>query len=258
MNNTKETLRDRYVLLSKLIKAIEKRLTDLPEGRLKIKCIKNKRYYYQISEGDEKLVPDMDMIRALAQRSYLLSVLKAARSERDFLGQMLDRYPDECAETVYDDLSPDRKDLIQPIIVSDEDYVKAWLEEPYEPKEFEDGMPYFITLNGERVRSKSEQIIADRLKLRGIPYKYECPLQLSSGTIYPDFTILKMSERKILYLEHCGRMSDPNYANRNICRLNDYAMEGVLLGDKLFLTYESDKHPFDVRVLEKMIDELFR
>lgn len=48
----------------------------------------------------------------------------------------------------------------------------------------------------ERVRSKSEVIIADILNQEGIPYRYECPLQLKGwGKVYPDFTVLSERER---------------------------------------------------------------
>lgn len=49
----------------------------------------------------------------------------------------------------------------------------------------------------ERVRSKSEKILADYFYRRKIPYKYECPLTLKGvGTVYPDFTFLSPKTKK--------------------------------------------------------------
>lgn len=45
------------------------------------------------------------------------------------------------------------------------------------------------------------KIIADKLNNLGIPYRYEYPMILEGNIrIHPDFTILKMPERKEVYL----------------------------------------------------------
>lgn len=92
----------------------------------------------------------------------------------------------------------------------------------------------------------------------GIPYKYECPLKLGSYVIYPDFTILKISERKVIYLEHLGMMDDHDYANNAIRRINAYQLNGIIYGDRLFTTMETKQNPLDVRVLKKLIDNQFK
>ena len=76
--------------------------------------------------------------------------------------------------------------------------------------------------------------------------------------VHPDFTILRVSDRKIVYYEHCGKVGDKEYGDDMVERLNDYAEEGIVIGDKLFITCESENKPFDVRVLDAMIDKVFR
>ena len=113
-------------------------------------------------------------------------------------------------------------------------------------------------MNGERVRSKSEMIIADRLFVNGIPYKYECPLMVGDNEIiHPDFTILRIRDRKIIYYEHCGKMDDPGYAEEMVERSVKYSLAGIVQGDSLFYTYESSTKPLDVRVLDNMIKRSF-
>ena len=73
-----------------------------------------------------------------------------------------------------------------------------------------------------------------------------------------DFTILKVSTREEIYLEHCGKLDDPKYTKDNLPRINDYILHGLGLGDKLFLSFESSTVPLDVRVIDKMIEEYFR
>lgn len=73
---------------------------------------------------------------------------------------------------------------------------------------------------GERVRSKSEVIIADMLNRKGISYRYEYPVYLKNvGQIYPDFTVLDAIRRREIYWEHLGMMDDPDYAEMAILRV---------------------------------------
>lgn len=115
-----------------------------------------------------------------------------------------------------------------------------------------------MTDRGERVRSKSEQLIANRLLAKGIPYKYECPINVGGKIFHPDFTILRISDRKEIYYEHLGKMGDEEYAHTTILRINKYVMNGIALGEKLFTTMESYTAPLDLRVLDQMIESSFR
>ncbi|MCW1938930.1 hypothetical protein OMD49_00765 [Bacillus anthracis] len=59
----------------------------------------------------------------------------------------------------------------------------------------------YVTQKGERVRSKSEVIIANMLFASGIEYEYEKEIITSNGKkICPDFTLYKND--RIYYLEH--------------------------------------------------------
>ena len=126
---------------------------------------------------------------------------------------------------------------------------------PYVKKPIVNG---FRTLKGDIVRSKSELIIADRLWLNGIPYKYECPIMINGQIIHPDFTILRRSDNKILYLEHCGMVDKPEYAESMVNRINDYNKEGITLGDRLFLSMETSATPLDVTAIDNLINTCFK
>ncbi|MBQ9321830.1 MAG: hypothetical protein IJ239_05705, partial [Eubacterium sp.] len=70
-------------------------------------------------------------------------------------------------------------------------YIRNWLDIQYPKKGFSEEGPEFYTSKGERVRSKSEVIIADTLARMGVPYRYEFPIRFSgTGTFHPDFTVL--------------------------------------------------------------------
>ena len=258
-----DTLKNRLEALDNLISAIEQRLPSMHEGKLRIQHYHNSFSYYFIEKdrndngtliGSE----DINLVRELAQRSYYQKVLRSAKEERKLISQFLKRCPQPSVEEVFDKLPPNRKLLINPVRLPDKEYMRCWQEKPYIPKGFKEGTAYYETQNGERVRSKSEQIIADRLRAANIPYKYECPLKLNFGIVHPDFTILRMSDRKEIYYEHLGMMDDPDYANDNIQKITYYQLSGYTQGDRLFTTMETRQHPLDVRVLDRLIEEQFR
>ena len=249
-------LNARYELLSKSICDIENKIAVLPEGRIKVKHLNNKDYYYRegISLGERYLShQDNELIETLIQKDYLKRVLKEAKCEHKAIEKMLLIYPDALAEEVFAQLSDARKKYATPINICDDAYAKKWMETPYRKKPFKKDAPEFYTLKGERVRSKSEVIIADRLRENGIPYRYECPLKVGNKIIHPDFTILRMSDRKILYHEHCGKMGDRQYVDDMLTRAKDYNQAGIIMGDRLFYTFESEMMPLDVTALDNII-----
>lgn len=258
----RKELNDRYFLTSTLAKEIEKKLKKFPEGRIKVKRIGESQYYYYLNScAEEKLLDrerDNVRIQELIQKNYLEKVLKASKAEALQLKKLIDRYPQTLAEDVYSSLSEDRRKIAKPIVLTDEQFIEQWQNVPYTPKPFKEGVPVYMTMRGERVRSKSEQLIADRLFVNGIPYQYEFPVEVNGKIIHPDFKILKVSVRKDVYLEHCGMMDNPEYSNDVVKRVQEYSQAGIILGDSLFLTLESSTMPFDVRVLDEMIKVSFR
>lgn len=64
---------------------------------------------------------------------------------------------------------------------------------------------YYTTLNGEKVRSKSEQYIADWLFRHNIRYEYEPRINIKDFSFRPDFYIKDAD----LYLEHVSKKSYP-------------------------------------------------
>lgn len=259
----KDNLINRQRYLSKIIDALTQRLSVMPCGKLRIDNNYNKTYYYLVQDGETgngiKIDPqDFKLITSLAQKAYYQKVLKSAQVEKNSIERFLSRYPNITFEDIPDSLTPDRRRLISPIVLPDEEYKQRWLQEAYEPMGFDEGDPYYQTQKGLRVRSKSEMLIAERLDAKGIPYKYEYPVELQYRTVHPDFKILRLSDRKELYYEHLGKMDDPAYAQKNVKKLREYALNGYTIGDNLFLTMETSVTPLDMRVVDKMIDEHFR
>ena len=173
------------------------------------------------------------------------------------LDKVINEYKGDNAGIIYDSLCDGRKLLINPIEISNEEYVRIWENEAYESKEIRDDIPYFVTDKGEKVRSKSEKILADKFFKLGIPYKYECPLRVKGyGIIYPDFTLLNAKTRQIYYWEHLGMMDSPEYVEKAVAKINTYQKSGIFPGKELLLSFEYG-NKLDMGAVDALLQECF-
>lgn len=109
-------------------------------------------------------------------------------------------------------------------------------------------------LSGKRVRSKSEGNIVDCLEARNIPFQYEYPINIDGVCFHPDFRVLRIRDRQIIYWEHWGSMDDPEYVADQLNRLEEYKKVGIELGKNLFVTMESSLYPLNVKMINDFID----
>ncbi len=263
-----DILKKRRKYLDKLINGIMKKIAELPSDNLysAVNRSRNNIQYYSVSNSDTKnrkyLSPttDLSTIKALADKKYLNKALKAAIAEKDMIDKMMNFYDkSDLISDVYTNLGEEEKKITNSYLLSDDEYVKWWQSQPYERKAFrDDDDTDYVTDRGERVRSKSEMIIANALFKLNIPYRYECKLMLKNGIeIYPDFTILKVKTREECYLEHNGRMGLLDYQNDFCERMNLYAENDIIVGKNLFLTFESGNCPLKMGIITKTLRQLF-
>ena len=152
-------------------------------------------------------------------------------------------YKDTEIMQIYDSMNDIRKSMVIPVEPTWEQRLEKWKSVPYIGKSFGKDVLEIYTKKGERVRSKSEKIIADTFYEMGIEYKYECPISLSGyGTVYPDFTILSMKLNRVIYWEHEGRMDDPKYVEKAVRKIDSYTKNGIIPGKHLILTYETSTY----------------
>ena len=257
----KDVLNARCKLLSETINRLKNAYSVYPEGKIWVKHRNNKPYYYYINDdtGCRYLgKKNSYTIEALIQKGYINDVISASELELSLLKNMLNRYPSCVAEDLFNNLPEARKLYAKPIILGDDISVDEWLNAPYDHPGFKADSPKYTTLKGDRVRSKSEMIIADRLWANGIPYKYECPILVGNEILHPDFSILRLSDKKILYHEHCGMVDNPEYAENMVKRIDSYNKEGIYLGDRLFVSMETSKTPLDIEFIDYLIRTHFR
>ena len=233
-----------------------------PEGHLRIAEKKNGcQYYLRTEKSDEKgrylKKDELKMVRQLAQKDYCKAVAKIASTEYKTLKKMEKIYVCSDLEEIYSKLNRNRQPLITPIMLPDDEYVRQWESVEYIGKDIKDMSTDFITEKGEKVRSKSELIIANTLYKMGIPYRYEYPIQLKgyyNGIAYPDFTVLNVRKRKEIVWEHLGKMGDEGYVEDALYRLDKYEQNGYRLGDDLIITMETVAVPLGVSSIKRTIE----
>lgn len=251
----------RYNELLLIKKSKEAALEKVPPGKIRVSRTMHGVQYYLRKDTSDKSgryvrKNETTLIKQHLQKAYDEKVLKIFTAELQGLRVLLQKAENAVNKVrkAYSAYPAEVKKLITPVDVSDEDYIREWMEETYEGKPIPDYLPFWETKRKERVRSKSELNIANALADRGIPYKYECPLQLSNGeTVYPDFTVLNVKKRKVLYWEHRGMMDDKEYAKGAVLRLKELMKEGLFVGEELIITEETSANPLGTNEIDAVI-----
>lgn len=260
MEEIKRKLKERQKYLLQVKKEKNNAIKNIPEGKLRISCHGNRTQYYQRKNTKDingTYIKDKKYAKLLAQKEYDKKIICIAEKELYVINKFLDNYPEENVEEFHKTLHIERQKLICPVEEPLEQFLEKWKSMKYQGKGFAEDFPEYYTAKGERVRSKSEVIIADFLEREGIPYHYERPLYMNKyGVIYPDFTVLNINKRKEFYWEHLGMMDEQEYAEKAIQKIATYEQQGYFQGEKLFLTYETRKIPLNQKNL-KMIAERY-
>lgn len=261
IESVKQFLLTKVKELDNLILKAEKSLKKAPEGALVLSRSNGVvQYYHKTASGQKKgkyiSSKNRKLAVALAQKDYDIKFLSALEKQKKQISNAIELLPNMELTEIYSNLSETRKKLVKTHILTDEQYVEEWLNVQYTGKEFAPDTPEIITERGERVRSKTEKILADKFFAMGIPYRYEYPLRLRGyGTIYPDFTLLNVDTRQEFYLEHLGMMDNPEYCQKAILKLENYAKNGIYLGKNLLVTFETLRYPLNMTTVEQMLKE---
>jgi len=265
MYGLEQQLKQEEKKLLAIQETVRSRLEKAPEGTLRIgktggdypqfmRCfdgtIKSKRIGEYIKKSDWELVV------LLAQKAYDKKIKKLVDKRIKQFHSLNEDYKDLEIQKIYEDMSDIRKGLVTPAEPTWEQTIEKWKAVPYTGKGFAEGILEIYTKKGERVRSKSEKIIADTFFEMGIEYKYECPIVLKGyGTVYPDFTIISRKTGKVIYWEHEGRMDDPEYAEKAVRKIDTYLKNGIILGEGLILTFETSNYACSDRAIKKLIEQ---
>lgn len=256
-------LRDYYRCL---LKMIDKEKEILTEGFLGIssygKRIQYYHHYKDAESGKWKKVylrkNDYSLAKNLAQKSYNKKLKKLVYKRLYFLERACANYQDDEIDRLFTGMRNHRQKLVTPIVLPKEELIKNWLDQvpKADPPDYPDNG--LFSKNGEKVRSKSEKILADMFYDQKIPYKYEFPLYIDRQYRYPDFTFFDPYKKKEMYWEHHGIMDDPAYVNRTMEKIKQYSQNGIFQGENLILTFETKNYPLNLELAQRIIDKYLK
>ena len=261
-----EIVANQKAFLEKKLEIVEKILADSPEGELQVHY-HDKRYYYGIRSSDQSPNPSGASYISRSSKQLPVYIRKyCARKLKPCLNKAIKtlctkplEFSTEPIQKQYQQFEQYFGELVPRCFETREAYIRRWQSAPYgkNPFPFEEGKAYH-TERGETVRSKNECLCADFLFQKGLPYKYDAAFKMNNGqTVYTDFIILNPKNWELYYIELFGLMSDNVYVEKNMKRLSDYADSGILLGDRLFVFFESEETPFNFKAFRKTIEKIF-
>lgn len=261
---------DLYIELKKTINDLQEKLDmtktfmeKVPKGYVTCeKCGNSVRYYHnQVLKKGKRVrknirKSNINLAKTLATKRYYEELIPQLEAELGCCRHLMRNIENMGKEKAFSKLSAYRKAILDPLYAAPDDNAMRWMTGTFSQKEMQPEVNSVKTRNGENVRSKSEKIIADELQSRGIPYRYECELKLKgiSKPIYPDFTVMNKRTGKTFFWEHLGRMDDIEYYGNMVWRLDIYAKNGIYVGDKLLLTYETDYSPIRTELIDYIIE----
>lgn len=260
-----ERITSRRELLETKMSYLERALEELPKGKLT--CAGNGSHSkWYVGTGKSRVYlpkTERDLARKLALRKLYTVQLKQLRQETELLRKYeLFHEQNVNSKEIINLISQESPyyELLKESVLSDStnaDYIKTWQETEYRTNCAHPEHLLHKSLKGERLRSKSEVIIANALYMNHVPYRYECEMVLGDVTLYPDFTILHPVTLEEYYWEHFGMMSQVAYREKTLQKLRLYGEYQIYPYNHLITTYESESVALDSEMIHRMITMYF-
>lgn len=242
--------------LIELHKAYEKELSRVIDGHMVRTKSPRGTYFYKeyvqkegrwISRG---ITRKKDSIFSHARKRFLIEMVKVLEEN---INAML------CLQTVY--RSTDPMDIIKSLPSAyDHLPLEAFCPPKKNGKSPEN--PYYkstlrhTTIDGKKVRSKSELYIVSQLDKYKIPYRYEVKLRLGNHNYYPDFVINNNWTQKPIYWEHCGKVFDAAYMKAHNEKIAVYGNYGIVPWKNLIITYDDEEGNLSAQEIDLAIQNL--
>lgn len=253
-----QMLQERKRLAEKL-KAIQKELSTLPDGKLI--CARNgKGIKWYHSDGKIRThiqKKNKTYAEQLAIKKYLSTIADELTAEIRAIDFYLRHHHISNESELLLTEKPGFRELLSPYFKTFSQEQAEWLSADYDKNlKYPQHLKHKAS-SGNMVRSKSEALIDYFLTAHKIPFRYECALELGGTILYPDFTILHPRTNKIIYWEHFGMMDDEFY-NKNVgSKMQLYISHGIIPSIDLIITFETSSQPLDIRTVERIVQEYF-
>ena len=262
-NSTEYVARDLEMQKRKL-EQYKRELKELPEGHLRVSEKNGKRYYERVDtiRGKRRVRylgnGNHPEVQQLQKKHFLKKAVASIEKNLPLMEHFLEQYqridPNYMQKhfpKAYQTLPGccfDAADALN---------LERWRKAPYFAGRYRWQDLRHKTAKGDKVRSKSEVIIANALQARGLAYRYEEEILVNGVTLHPDFCVFDERENRIIFWEHLGMISDEAYRRHVLDRLALYISCGIVPGVNLILTFDDADGNIDSLMIERTLDLWF-
>lgn len=254
-----EKIKQEQLQIKQKLERIQETLPKLPEGRLVHASCGTYDKWYQHIGTCRTYIPKTEhqLAEGLTFKRLLLAAQKDLQRKLKGVNAYL-KTNDPTLDTANKLLcTPKYAELLANTFKPISREINAWANAPYPKLDKYSHQLKYETVNGLRVRSKSESLIALMLYTNKIPFHYEEALSLDDIVLYPDFTIKHPESGESYYWEHFGRLDLPEYRKSMLNKMQLYMEYDILPADKLILTYETPESPLCAADIQYHLDKHF-
>lgn len=246
------------------LKRYKEQLKKLPRGALYASERNGVKYYTKVTTFRGKKRSEYlgkgtnSQVQLLQKKYYLRKAITAMESNIPMMEKFLKNYQPIDPNILQKQFPKAYQSLPQSCFdeagVFDLD---RWGSEPYEKSTNRAENLLNFTKKGDKVRSKSEVIIANAVAARGLQYRYEEVTYINGYKKAPDFKIIDPRTGSIIYWEHLGLITDMEYLRQALYRIADYIRDGIIPGVNLILTFDDGENHIDSLMIERTLDLWF-
>ena len=230
--------------------AIEAELKLLPLGRL----LKRGNFFYQvINQKEIGITKNPELINEYHRKKYLLTRQRQLKHNMPNVSSFINQHKTILPIDTIRTFTSTYQQL--PLSVFYHPSVKKWMDEPVIENQFYAENRRFPTNNKIKVRSKSEQTIANLLEEYGLLYRYDAEFKLGNQRKFPDFVIINPFNGKEFIWEHFGLLNNPVYIDQMNDKMKLYSAHNYFPFENIIYTFEFDiEHPQRLRdIIENII-----
>lgn len=261
----------REEFVKKQLSIVDRELSHRADGGLKI-TRRGQRHYYSLQRFNSVTKKyectyinkkNMGIARKIATHDYYSNIRRVLLKEIKLLKELISNEFEKTIDNCYFELCDGRREIVSPLAGTAQSRIDSWMNEVYEPNTSYPETLTHRTERGEMVRSKSEELIANYLysQREYLDYKYERPMEVKVNgkkeTIYPDFTIINLRTGETFILEHVSRLDIPSYHDKFVWKHRAFIENGFIQNGMVFYSFESEKYPFSLKHVKKLVQEVF-
>lgn len=245
-----------------------------PQGRLTYALQKGRRQYYVARSVNGKYVrtgtnKNIGTIKDLARKEFLIKTCKQIDYNLKVLKKAIDDFKPFDPEVIINSMTAAYRTLPEEYFFTQDglrdDFTMSmdervsmrmrsheeWAQLPYEQSNFKPEERNKLTSRGQRMRSKTEVMIAEKLYEYGVPFRYEQLIDVGKWKLAPDFTF-EDRRKEEFYWEYCGMMDNIQYVGQHKWKMNVYQENGILPWENLIVTYDKGNN-INMAVIDSVI-----